>query len=722
MIIVISIFFLFYGRGEVALHSNRTILDGGEKQFLLSFEDFKLDGNHFSATANEIKRKEKLIVKYEIVSKNEKDDIHKNLKYGMVCKVSGQLEELKEASNINAFDYKQFLNRKNIFWQLRLNQFKLDQCEVKYSLLNRVNQIRQKGTSYIVEHFPVNTAPLASALIFGERSLIDSNLQLAYQRLGIIHLLAISGLHVGMLVGMLFYLGVRFGITREMMLSNLLLFLPLYMILTGATPSVVRACMMMIVVIILQKIRHTLVTADVVSVVCLMCILYSPYVIFEIGFQLSFIVTFSLVLSSPILERSMGNPLRLLIHTSLIAQIASAPILLYHFFEFSLVSIIANVLYVPLFSLFILPLVISLLFFHLVLGEIINPLLYLVNTFLTYLNELTANIASFPYAMFTLGKPSTTILAIDLILLAVYFTLWEKQKKNRYILISILAPICLTQIISTQFLSKGEITFIDVGQGDSVLIKLPNGKGVYLIDTGGTIQFPVEEWKKRKEPFEVGKNVVVPYLKSKGITKIDKLILTHGDMDHIGGASAVIENIRVKEIVLPDVLEQSVLEKNLINNARGKGIQIKFVKSGDSWKVSDTSFRILSPSKENYTNRNDGSIVLYAELGGLRWLFTGDLEKEGEEQLIHNYPNVTVDILKIGHHGSHSSTTTALLDRYNPKVAIISVGRSNRFGHPHPDVINRLDERKIKIFRTDQQGAITYFFSGKSGTFLTKLP
>ena len=226
----------------------------------------------------------------------------------------------------------------------------------------------------------------------------------------------------------------------------------------------------------------------------------------------------------------------------------------------------------------------------------------------------------------------------------------------------------------------------------------------------------------KKRPFEVGRDTVVPFLKSKGITTLDKLIITHGDSDHAGGAEAVLNELKVKELVLPDLLERSELEEKLIKLATEKRIKIRFVQKGDQWKIENQSFTILSPNEGTSSNKNNSSIVLYTEMGGLRWLFTGDLEEEGEKTLIAEYPDLKIDVLKVGHHGSQTSSSDLFLDVLSPKLAIISAGKNNRFNHPHQDVLDALEKRKIKILRTDLSGAITYKFVKETGTFYVHCP
>lgn len=723
MLLLITFFLLFFLKGEGDDLLNNTALTGKETDFIVKLHDpVHIDGNSFTANAVEQIHKEKLTIQYKIATQEEKEALEEFI-VGTVCKVTGVLEQPAPPRNENAFDYGRYLQRNGIFWKLKIG--KINECVKTTNVITLVQQMRQRGIQYIYTHFPPETAPLAAALIFGERTLIEQELNEAYRRLGVVHLLSISGLHVSMLVGILFYIGLRTQLTREKVTNLLIAFLPIYTILTGASPPVIRASFMMLFVLLFTKIKTDKkpLTIDVISIVFLSYLFLNPYIMYDIGFQLSFLVTFSLILSAQLLKKISQKPLAFLIGVSFISQLASMPILLYHFYEFSLVSVFANIPYVPLFSVVIMPLVLLLFALHPLFGQWLQPLLYVSEYFLVLLNKVTKLFASFPYSTLILGKPSFFIMLLYCVSIPYAFYKWERAKTKKMMLLFLFIPLGIISIhyASGKMTLNGEVTMIDVGQGDSILLRLPGGQDTYLIDAGGTIHFQTEEWAERSRLFEVGEDVLVPFLKSKGIATLDKLIITHGDSDHIGGALAIIKSLTVKEIVLPKVDVRSELELELIKEAEKKKIPLYFVKRGDFWLAGGTRFSILSPSYANDPNRNNQSIVIAAELGGLKWLFTGDLEAEGEAQLLATYPSLRVDVLKVGHHGSITSTTLPLLETLKPKYALISAGENNRFGHPHPDIIERLLERKIIIYRTDRDGAISYQFRAERGTFFTQL-
>lgn len=717
---VAIIFVLFFLRGEIAGKFNRSEYSGKETVFTVELkEQIKTDGNSFSAFVKDLKKGEVFLLRYKIGSADEKRHLERLLP-GTLCAVKGELKKVRPATNENAFDYRKYLQNKGIFWRLDAEKLTVKPASATPGLFTAVQRLRQKGIFYIYEHFPKETAPLAAALIFGDRSEMEEDLLAAYQRLGIIHLLAISGLHVSMLAGMLFFLMIRLNMTRERAMDILIVFLPFYSLIAGASPSVLRACAMTLIVLLIIRFGSGFrkVSVDVFSTVFSVYIFLRPFVIYDAGFQLSFLVTFSLLLSSSFLGKLENRPLALLAGTSVIAQLASVPVMLHHFYEFSFLGIFANILYVPFYSFIVLPLMFFLFFSHLAAGSLIEPFQYVFEIVLEWANQLAKSCSRLPFSTIVLGRPSPLFMCLYLLAISFSFFRLEKAEtiKKGCLALFIPAGLMLFQHVTTVYSAKGEVTMIDVGQGDSMFIKLPFNQGTYLIDTGGVLRFDQEEWKKRDHPFDPGKDIVVPFLKSKGITALDKLILTHGDMDHIGGAPAVLEALRVKEVVLPQSGKRAEMEEKILGYCREKGISVRFVRPGDSWPAGDTRFYVLASGME-HASKNNQSIVLFARLGELDWLFTGDLEVEGESLLMVRYPALSADVLKVAHHGSDTSTSESFLDFLAPKIALISAGENNRFGHPKEEVLERLERRKIRIFRTDKHGAVSFYFTKRRGTF-----
>jgi len=727
MTTIILLFIVFFIRVEIEISNNKTKLTGDEQWFELHFNEIgKIDGDRLMIKALDRVTSESLVIRYRIHSEKEKQILQKQLSPGIVCRVKGKLEEPSSSTNQNAFDYKNYLQQNHIYWILKPEQLDMDTCRIKPSFLTRLKKIRADGIRYLQAYFPEETVPLAAALLFGTSDLLSSDTMDDYRNLGLVHLLAISGLHIAIIVAIINFLLLRIGMTREKSVVLLLVCLPVYCILTGASPSVNRSILMTMLLLIGKRWGkdRKLKPLDAISLTFLLYLFVSPFALFNIGFQLSFLVTFALLISSVYILKRNEHPVSLLLATSFLSMIITAPLLLYFFFEFSIISLLVNLLYIPLFNVVLLPYVLFGFLLHLFFGSIVEPLLKPLDILIIFTNQVTEKISMLPWNTVTLGRPSLPLLFLYGWGIYLFFILWEKgiSGVRKFLLFLLPCTLFVGQFAVINFSSQGEVTFLDVGQGDSIYIRLPYGKGHYLIDTGGNIPFEKKPWQQVSDGYEVGEDTVVPFLKSKGVTTIDKLILTHGDTDHAGGAKAVMRELKVREIVLPDIKDRSSLEVELIQLALKKQTAVRYVHEGDSWQVDENRFYILSPKENSTLTSNNASIVLYTVLGNISWLFTGDLEKDGEFMLMQKYPQLTADVLKVGHHGSHSSTTEPFLEQIAPKMAVISVGENNSFGHPHPKVIERLERKKINILRTDINGAITFTFNKESGTFSVHHP
>ncbi|NRD75900.1 DNA internalization-related competence protein ComEC/Rec2 [Bacillus sp. BRMEA1] len=722
---IMILFALITCRAEM---KNSTALPEDQTTFHLEYiQDPKIDGNLLQIFAKETKYNENLLIRYQIHSEKEKQDLGNTSFYNKLCLVSGTMGKPKISKNPNGFNYRSYLAAKQVYWLVDTKQNLLQSCStLKSTPITLMKQLRFSGVHYLENHFPPEIASLSAALIFGDRSMINPELLDEYQKTGIVHLLAISGLHVSLFIGMVFYLGIRIGLTRQTTEYFLIFILPVYVILTGASPSVIRACLMMFLVLIAVKWgkKIKLQAIDAISLALMIYLIWSPFIIYDIGFQLSFSVSFAIILSSrQILNTFALGKLTPLLATSVISQLAAFPFLLYHYFQLSLIGFIANIIFIPLFSFIYLPGLYVLFLIQIFVGFTPSIFILIFSEIINISNQLMEIFSRCSFANFNPGRPNLPFLIIYILLIISIFYLWETKysyKWKEHLLLSCLLLFTL-QPLWNWLNPYGEVTMIDVGQGDSIYIHLPFNQGDYLIDTGGTMIFSDKKWMQKEKPFEVGRDVVVPFLKAKGVTKIDKLILSHGDMDHVGGSIALMKELKVRQILLPSVAEESETEQKIINTAKLKGIPVIKGSKGMYWGVGQNSFFILSPETNFKGERNRGSLTILAKIGGLSWFFGGDLDKTGEEKIIKKFPNLTVDVLKAGHHGSKTSSSPLFIHKIKPKVTLISAGENNRFGHPHPEVLQLLQGVNTRIYRTDQQGAITYRFFKSSGTFLPYL-
>ncbi len=688
---------------------NVTTLSGNETTFVVRFiAPIYIDGDQVKTIVQW--QYERLQLVHRLRTEEEKKRWGE-LQIGTACMMKGVLERPSLPTNPYAFNYHRYLFYQRTHWIVR--PISLERCmRTNITWMERLQTIRQQGILYIRNHFPDDVSAFMQALIYGERSDIDPTVLSSYQKLGLIHLLAISGLHMTLLAGGCFYLFIRFGIPRERATMILLGCIPLYVILAGAAPSVMRAAVMTSCFLLFSSRLRTL---DALSVACLLLLLKDPYMIFHLGFQLSFLVCFALIICSTFIQNE-PSVVRQLFMTSFIAQISTLPLLLYHFYEVSFLSIPLNIIFVPLYSFIILPLSFLALFIHLFMSFASPLITYVLAIVIEHANTLVLALAD--TFVLTLGRPPLLLLVAYIISIFLFFLSFEYGKRAVIFRFSFIFVIII-HFIWPFFRPNGEVVMLDVGQGDSIYIELPYRKAIYMVDTGGTMSFSDEHWKKRKQSFRVGEDVIVPFLKAKGVRTLDALIATHGDFDHMGDASDVLNAVRVRKLFVG--MHQNDLLQTVIAQAINKGAHVEMVKSGDRWTVGKAQFHILSPFGNEGTT-NDGSIVLYAFMGGAYWLFTGDLEEKGEQQLITMYRSLPVDILKVGHHGSKTSTSEPFLRHIRPKLALISVGRRNRYGHPHREVIERLRHYDVHIFRTDEQGAIVIRFHKRISTIQTFSP
>ncbi|MDQ0244518.1 competence protein ComEC [Bacillus fengqiuensis] len=663
---------------------------------------------------------ETVIVRYTIPSKEKKNELQQ-LKTGLSCRLAGKLVKPETERNAGTFNYERYLYQQRIHWILQVSDLSVEQCRDDFRMSDIFSRWREMGIRFIGEYVEQPAAGMMQALIYGERKHISQETLQHYQEGGIIHLLAISGLHVSFLAGMIFYLLIRIGINRERATLSLLLILPFYAVIAGAAPSVIRAVMMTVLILIVLFMKTPMTPHDAISLTFLLMLGADPYYIYHIGFQLSFVVSFFLIMSHRLIENISSSFWGQLLAASIVSQLSSLPLILYHFYQISLLSLPLNLLFIPFFSIVVLPACLCILCLLLIVPSLGEALALLLNMLLDVSNFLVAFAVTFPHTRLIFGQPSFLVAASLYMGLLWLFAAWESNGKQRVWAGGCLVLLMLFQYYQFHMSAEGRVTVIDVGQGDSILIELPYRKGVYLVDTGGAVSFEKESWQEKRHSFEVGKDVLLPFFYARGIRQIDKLFITHGDYDHAGAAETILNNVKVQELVIGKKDSLDELEEKLVKQSRSQGIEVISAEKGDMWREGNFSFYVLSPTG-NEKSKNDQSLVLYTKLGGLTWLFTGDLELSGEEQLVKDFPLLRADVLKVGHHGSKTSSSSLLLDHIKPKAAIISVGKHNRYQHPHSSVIKELENRKVIIFRTDQNGAVHYRFRQNKGTFHWQIP
>ncbi|WP_221565694.1 DNA internalization-related competence protein ComEC/Rec2 [Alkalihalobacillus sp. TS-13] len=701
----IYLFFVLYTPFYTNLHATRLPPD---ETFITGtiISTPNIDGNRITFRLK-LLNKEKILVKHKIQTEKEQVELN-SLYYGDVCRFSGALELPDANRNFYGFNYRTYLkNTFNIHWIFKTTKLSITECVRGKGILTALHRFRQDSIGKINEEFPVGLRGMMNTLIFGDRNGIEEDLQERYQSLGLIHLLAVSGLHVGTILGLIYFLLIRAGVVKETALWILLLSLPFIILLTGGAPSVIRAGLMAAVVCLILLLRIKMTTFNQMCMILLGLLLFKPTYIYSIGFQLSFLITALLILSSKTILRDLSL-YKQLMYGSFIAQIASLPLVLWNFYEFSIWSLPLNMIFIPFMTIVLLPCILLTFFMFLLIPF---PMWELPSTFLSFifkcLHLVMQWVDNLPLGLMTLGRPNAILLFG--IVLSFYYLLvsWELNFKRLLLPFIFIMLLIGIQFVHQKLNANAYVTFLDVGQGDAIVIELPFRKAVYVIDTGGIIHFNQEKWMERSNEFDTGEDIVADFLKARGIRKVDALILSHGDLDHIGGTEGLLEEVRVEQVVYG---KSDHLEASELAFLKGLGTPIQLLEENVSWKIGSSSFQTLNPGQAR-ESRNNRSLVLYADIHDNTFLFTGDIDHNIEERILKDYPTLEVDYVKVAHHGSDTSTSQPFINRINPKASFISVGANNRYNHPSSSVIERLENHNIDIFRTDEHGAIMVIIS-----------
>lgn len=638
--------------------------------------------------------------KVQVYVRDQNTDF-RDIQAGMTCRVTEpDLVVPDSPGNPHGFDYSLFLKRDKIFFQTFIDEKQL-QClpDLAWGYYTFI-RLRAKGMDRVNEELGASspkTAALIHALVYGDRSSVDASVIEAYQRLGIIHLLAVSGLHVGLLTLAMNSLLLRLGVTRERSLWVLLAMLPIYMILAGGAPSVMRASLTVAAVILAVKSGRKMRAVDGVSLVFIGLLVVNPNYLYHAGFQLSFLTSFALIMSSPLL--GVGNRLAQLMKVTLAAQIIAAPVMISLFFEWSLFAVFMNLLMVPAVTMVLLPGA-----FLGVFGLWVWPSMTTVfsagaEVLLTIMDSLLVLISESSYATLLFGRPDPWMLLVLCAGSCVFFLIWERGGRHGFSKgLTVFLAVMSIVYVQPYFDRAATVTFLDVGQGDAAVIELPHKRAVYMIDTGG-----VPSWQSNHAgglyDYEIE-----PFLRGQGISRLDLLILTHGHEDHVGEVCRLSERMPVKRAVFGGASNQEQVMIDSLACLSETGAGVSRGVSEMAWDDGKSAFRVLHPGADKSLSENDLSLVLDAKISGVDFLFTGDIEAEAELLLKDVIRPVT--ILKVAHHGSNTSSGEGFLLKAKPSVSIISAGQENRYGHPHEDVIERLSEHGSVIFSTAESGAV----------------
>lgn len=613
-------------------------------------------------------------------------DVEK-LEYGSIIKINAQYTEATRDRNYGGFNYKTYLRTKKIYGIFNVENVEI----VKNGSDNIIIKLRKYIKSKLREKLKKENSELAISLIVGDRSHISSEVEDNFKKANLMHMLAISGAHFSYVILIATFISNRLQHKRLGQLIQIIAII-FFMNLTGNTTSVVRAGIMSILLIGSSICKRQNDSLNNIAISAIIQIINNPYIIFDSGFMLSYsgvlgIILFYKKISEHIHFKSIA--------LTISANIFIIPIMIYNFHTISGSFIISNIC-----ASWLLGIIIILEFISLCIPiKLLYMILDLLIMMLRKIAEICANI---PFAQMYVPRYAIFFVIVIYILI---FCRKLKCKKYVYSFLTIGVSILLIVNFTDVYQDRMRINFIDVGQGDSCLIRY-KGTNI-MIDSGGSLSK-----NKDGKSYDIGENVLNNYLLNRGITRLDYIMASHFDEDHSQGFIFLLKNMKVKNVIISEQYKTSSIYEQFKQICKKQNIQIIYVRSGDEIRIKDLAFKILHPkSKENQISENplnNNAIVCMVKYKNRRILFTGDIEKVAENEMVKEYTNgLKADILKVGHHGSKTSTTKEFLDLINPSVALIGVGQNNKFGHPNEDVIKRLEEKNIQIYRTDEMGEIS---------------
>ncbi|MBO6650631.1 MAG: DNA internalization-related competence protein ComEC/Rec2 [Balneola sp.] len=633
---------------------------------------------------------------------------------GDQIEISGIVIPVSEPRNPTQFNYKAFLESRNIHTQIRADS--VIQINPDSSFFSWMS-VRKKALKLVDQNFDPETAPVAKALLLGYKNELEGNTKQAFARAGLSHIMAVSGLHVGLIIAP-FWLIIPYFWTKKngtkIGLALLILILVFYAGLTGFSVSVLRASVMAVLLTYGKLFSKSSDSLNLMGVAALVILLIDPSQLFEIGFQLSFSAVLIILLVLPVIQNAIpywvrikwyGTPIMVII-ISLVVQLGLYPLQAFYFGEVSLISPLANALFVPLLSI-----IVPLSLLALIISSVIPALGFFINypslVFLATLNDFVSFSSQLSQSWFEVQKPGISIFLFWTSFVLMIGSWRNPNIKWKLMAISLflLFFIPLDSVLTKFEPPKLTITLFDVGQGDATLLQTPNGKNI-LIDAG--------IWSPGSNS---GKQVLLPFFKENNIQKLDAVFLSHPHADHIGGIKDLLNEIDIDTIYNSGFEYESNLYRDYINLANSKDIPVVTLNAGTTIDIDESLLiLVLGPEKGKFNNDpNQHSLVLNIIHGENEFLFTGDAGEDQERRLVENYGHLLdTDFLKVGHHGSKTSSELFFLKEVTPEIAVVSVAERNRFGHPHPEAVERLESTRSNIYYTSRDRALIFESDGKS--------
>lgn len=689
--IIVILICLIISIGYVSILENKysKISDMPIKEMVTIISDIQEKEYKKVCTAKIVRNNKKILINIKM-----SQDIP-SIKYGDSLYIEGEFKQPEEARNYKGYNYKQYLKTKKIIGTVELEKAKI----LKSSNGSFIHNIQKYIKDTINGTLTDEEGNLLLAILLGDKDKLSEDIQESFKTSNLSHMLAVSGAHVSYIILGLTYVLQNSIIGKKNEKIVCIIFLLFFMAITNFTPSVTRACIMAVLTLFSGIIYRKSDVYTNISVAALITLIFNPYNLLDLGFQLSYGGTIGIIIFIKRIQEKKSNSkvinyIKQMALVSIYANIIIIPIMMYHFNTVSFTFIISNIMASP-----ILGIIVITGFLFIIASITVKPLTRLIAIFikpiLSILIKISQICSKLPFSNILVVTPYMfNVISYYAIIL---YCIKSKKNNKCKIIICLLIVLILINFIIYIFPQKLRIFFIDVGQGDSTLIITPDKKTV-LIDGGGS------------DSFDVGEKVLLPYLLDRRILKIDYVLISHFDTDHCGGILTIMEKVKVKNIIISEQAEHSENYERFKKLMIHKKIRLIEVKKGDKIKIGRYSeFKILFPTSrllsENPLNNN--SIVAQFNYNNFKMLFTGDIEKLAEQQILKaEKAEIRADILKVAHHGSKTSSIPEFIKAVKPKIALIGVEKNNTFGHPNKQTIKNLENIKCRIYRTDIQGEI----------------
>mgnify|MGYP000961530269 FL=1 len=580
--------------------------------------------------------------------------------------------------------------------------------------MRRAAEIRTHYLEHMRAVMPHTDAAAIFAMLFGGYEGIDPALLEAYTTTGIVHILSVSGSHISLIAAVIAWIAVILRLPRWFGAAVVISAIFFYVLLAGMVPPAVRSGMMggaAFLGLVLGRERDA---KYLLLLTGLFMLMVSPLLLFHISFQLSFLATAGLLFLAPVLAGKMHRLPRLVsmaFSITIAAQLMVLPVLAWYFNQVSISALLANLIVVPIVELII----IMGLFAGIVtyLLPLLGGILFAADSVLLGISfELTRALAALPLSKVWLPSmglfPSVCYYVVILILCApsemrrkILSRFLAYRRIVAVLCFSLLVGVCAWRMIMPREMA---VHFIDVGQGDCALVVTPHGHAM-LFDTGGT----------RDSAFDIGARVDVPYLLHYGVREVDYIFLSHAHEDHAAGAGAILSRLPVKHVYTADEGRHAYAMSMRLGDANPLLSKLSRAAAGDTFVLDGVTVEVLyAPALDPLDNAtgNEVSNVYRIRYGDASFLFTGDLIREHEQRMLAAGTDASATVLKIPHHGSHTSSSEEFIRAVHPMYAVYCVGAGNSFGHPHADVMERYKQMQVKTLRTDEDGAIVFRTDG----------